>query len=185
VPEELANYDEHQQTIFWVERGEVIDKSQLRELIQDVLVYLNPDVPYTADAVELLMLTAAQESKMGTYLKQIKGPAMGIFQMEPATEQDIWNNFLRHNSALEKKMQRFRSYTFSTSTNGDQLLQPMHYNLAYQIAMARVHYWRKVEQLPSLKNVLAMATYWKNHYNTSLGKGTVEEAIKNYNNYAV
>lgn len=42
-------------------------------------------------AENLLLGTTAQESHMGTYIKQVgKGPALGIYQMEPATHKDIW-----------------------------------------------------------------------------------------------
>ena len=69
-----------------------INKNDIREAIREVLTYLGK---HSDSAEELLMLTCAVESQLGTYLKQIKGPARGIFQMEPATERDCWVNFLR------------------------------------------------------------------------------------------
>ena len=46
-------------------------------------------------AVNLLLGTVFQESVIGnvTYLKQRGGgPALGIYQNEPAKEEDIWEN---------------------------------------------------------------------------------------------
>lgn len=60
-----------------------MDKAQLRGLITHVLKKYDL---YSVDAVELLMLTAATESNLGYYLKQVGGgPALGIFQCEPNT----------------------------------------------------------------------------------------------------
>ena len=45
-------------------------------------------------AEELLLGTALQESRL-TYLHQLGGgPALGLFQMEPGTHDDIWTNYL-------------------------------------------------------------------------------------------
>ena len=51
----------------------------------------------STSAVELLLGTMATESWAGTYIKQIKnGPALGVYQMEPATHDDIVINYLNH-----------------------------------------------------------------------------------------
>ncbi len=155
----------------YTEEEKLLDAQQLRELITDVLLELDL---YSADACELLMLTAAQESHLGHYLKQVgEGPAKGIFQCEVATEKDIHTNFLRFKPELKK---RVAALVGEADYNNLQLRG----NLLYQIAMARLHYYRRPEALPSRQNVAAMAGYWKKHYNTHLGKGTVEEAVSNY-----
>ena len=47
------------------------------------------------EAENLLMGTAAQESALGEYIRQLgNGPALGIFQMEPETFDDIVRNYL-------------------------------------------------------------------------------------------
>lgn len=148
-----------------------MNKDHLRELITLVLEELDL---YSRDAVELLMLTAAQESRLGHYLKQLhRGPALGIFQMEPATESDIWLNYLRFRPDLQT---RVSSMMGNTDWKGLQMFG----NLLYQIAMARVHYLRVSDPLPSRLDVKAMAKYYKDYYNTRLGKATASEAIKNY-----
>jgi len=146
----------------------MIDKAQLRSLITKVLKEANL---YSESAVELLMLTAAVESKLGTYIKQLGGgPALGIFQMEPLTEQDIHGHFLAYREGLEDIVD-----SFST-------MQPdeLEWNLAYQILMARLHYLRVPEPLPDKDDVEGLAKYWKKYYNTNLGKGTVEKAVRAY-----
>ena len=48
---------------------------------------------YQSDSADLLSLcTAAIESDCGYYIKQLNGPALGVWQMEPATHNDTWDN---------------------------------------------------------------------------------------------
>lgn len=145
-----------------------INNRQLREIVVDVLTQVDL---YSEAAVELLMLTAAQESHLGTYLKQVgNGPALGIFQMEPATEQDIINNYIFYRPYL---LNGWNNYV---TMKGNDLRD----NIAYQIVMTRLHYLRVSEELPEAKDVEGLASYWKRYYNTELGKGEVSEAIDNY-----
>ena len=158
-----------------------INPKQLRELvIIPALKYLNPVIPYSIEAVDLLCMTAAHESLNGTYLKQIKGPALGIYQMEPSTHDDIWDNYLdaRHKTSD-------RVYALTVEQNilgyGDDSEQ-MVYNLAYATAMARVHYYRVPEALPKRKDtgpdsdyIYELAKYAKKYYNTGLGKATADD----------
>ena len=147
-----------------------INPKQLRELvIIPALKYLNPVIPYSIEAVDLLCMTAAHESLNGTYLKQIKGPALGIYQMEPSTHDDIWDNFLAHRKILPELVSGFDS---------DELV----YNLKYATVMARVHYWRVKEPLPKRKDtgpdsdyIYELAKYAKRYYNTHLGKATADD----------
>ena len=146
-----------------------MDKVTLKALITSVLKELGL---HSDNAVNLLMGTAAQESHLGKYRKQIGGgPALGIFQMEPATFNDIVRNYLRYKPELAVKIERgarvCRFHAEDIETN--DLLA---------ICMARVHYLRVSEAIPS--DVEGMARYWKKYYNTPLGKGTVEEFISNY-----
>lgn len=150
-----------------------MDKRQLRGLISDVLEDMDM---HSEDAVELLMLTAAQESHLGTYIQQVGGgPALGIFQMEPATERDIWDNYLKYKPEYKQVIYDI--------TGTDPRSWDLRSNLLYSIAMARLHYKRVPKALP--KDVKGYARYWKLYYNTPLGKGTEEEALHNYKRLAL
>jgi hypothetical protein len=159
-------------------KGEIVSikPEQLRELINDVLHYMGK---HSDAAVELLMLTAATESHCGTYINQVGGPALGIFQMEPATEQDIFKNYLLYNQDLRAEILDFK---FSVYTHESLNLRA---NLPYQIAIARVHYLRVSAPLPDATDIKGLAEYWKKYWNTPLGKGKVNEAIDNYYRYAM
>ena len=150
-----------------------MNKDQLRELIEETLKEIGL---YSKDAVNLLMGTCAQESHLGEYIKQIKGPALGIFQMEPATFVDIEQNYFRYKKELyEKVKSKSRvSYLYSGL---------MVYNLKFAICMARIHYLRVPEKLPD--SIEGYAAYWKKYYNTYLGAGTEEEFIHNYKRFVL
>jgi len=147
------------------------DKEQLRTCIIEPT--LNAIGLYSQSAVNLLLGTCAQESKFGTYLKQINGPALGIYQIEPNTHKDIWDNFLKFKSELADKVLKL----------GQMHDASLIVNLAYATAIARIKYLRAPEALPAANDLAGLARYWKRYYNTFLGSGTVQEFINNYNRY--
>ena len=59
----------------------------------------------------------------------------------------------------------------------------LEYNLALAISMARMHYARVREKIPS--DLTGWAGYWKRFYNTPQGKGTEEEFVYNYKQYVL
>lgn len=98
----------------------------------------------SAAAVNLLLGTCAQESRMGHFLRQQGGgPALGIFQMEPATHADIWANYLMFHEDLAGRIWSYLPDA-SRSPDPDYLIC----NLKYATAMARVHYRRSPLPLP-------------------------------------
>lgn len=156
---------------------------QLKDLISRVLKDLGK---YSDEAADLLMLTAAQESHCGKYIRQLGGgPALGIFQMEPATMNDIYENYLRYRPGLAVALEQFRSGL-------DDKDLDLEGNILFQIAVARVHFLRKKSSIPKRDNytdefdyITALAEYWKRHWNTAAGAGTINEAVQNYAKFAV
>src|SRR5262245_16120598 len=125
-------------------------------------------------AKALLLGTAAQESRF-TYTTQLSGgPAKGYFQCEPATEQDIWSNFLAYQPALTDLL-LVRS---GRDGPNDTALE---YNMVYQILLCRTHYYRcDAARLPAPDDLAGQAVLWKRVYNSPLGAGTEEEYMANY-----
>ena len=119
-------------------------------------------------AVSLLMGTAAHESRLGHFLKQVRGPARGIFQMEPATHDDIWRNYLDRRPPLMVRVEQFLAPAPSRT-------QQLSTNLVYATAMARIHYWRVPEPLPAWDDIDALARYYKKYWNTYAGKATEKD----------
>jgi hypothetical protein len=128
---------------------------------------------YSEAAVNLLLGTCAQESAMGTYLKQINGPALGIYQMEPNTHDDICDNFLKYRPELAGKVLGIDSCQSANLMN----------NLAYATAMARIQYLRAPAELPDANDTPELGRYWKLFYNSQNGKGCIDEFVANYARY--
>ena len=128
-------------------------------------------------ADNLLLGTAAQESRL-EYLHQLGGgPAVGVFQMEPATHDDIWTNFLAYRGELAGAI---KAIAARINRGAHPPAEEMAWNLSYAAAMARAHYLRVPEPLPDAGDVEALAAYWKQHYNTPAGAGTEEEFVDSY-----
>lgn len=160
----------------------MFDPKQLREFITTVLkefaAQVNFPSLYSPDAVELLLLTAAQETHLGRYIHQIGGPALGMFQIEWNTYQDLMKNWLRYRDGLDEIVAKWQS-------PGVRDRLDLMGNLPYQIVIARLIYRRVPKPLPDNRSHTAMAQYWKKYWNTELGKGTVDEAVANYQKYVV
>jgi len=146
-----------------------LNAQQLKELVIEP-VLKDMDL-YSESAVNLLLGTAAQESKMGYYIKQVKGPACGIYQIEPKTAEWLYDRYEDH------YLLAYRNTIHSIS---EQLV----YDLAFQTVVCRLKYYSIKEPLPDDPNdVWKLANYWKKHYNTHIGKGTPEEFVANYRRF--
>lgn len=150
-----------------------LDPNGLRTLIQGTL---KPLVLYSPEAEELLMATAGQESLLGTYRHQVNGPAIGIFQMEPATFTDIWTNYLPYRAALKEPIAEL------ASTQPPRPIE-MQDNDEFATAMARVHYLRSPMALPPATDLTAIWTVYKAVWNTPLGAATQEQFFANYRKF--
>lgn len=136
---------------------------------------------WSENAEELLMGTAAHESHMGKYARQVNGPALGAFQMEPSPHTDIYDNFLRYKPDLLRAVQ-------DTIPIGAESRTPAGYkcgsnamlthNPCYAALMARLHYLRQPGKVPD--SIEGQGQYWKKYYNTAAGKGTVEQYLDDY-----
>jgi hypothetical protein len=151
----------------------VIDPRQLRErVIRPTLEHLRL---YSLAAESLLLGTAAQESRLGTYVVQLGGgPALGIYQMEPGTHRDIWDNWLSARADLSSLVRLL------IAPQPSPFVEQLVTNLAYATAMTRLHYRRVPAPLPAPDDIEGQAEYWKHHYNTSAGRGTVEEYVRSW-----
>ncbi|MDX2346612.1 MAG: hypothetical protein QNK11_07080 [Legionella sp.] len=129
---------------------------------------------YSDEAMELLIFTCAAESDGGTYLKQIKGPALGIFQMEPTTHHDLWVNYIFKSTRILSLL----AMNFQCPNIQDA--ERMVYDIRYAAIMARLQYARFPEPLPKKDDVDGMFDYYKKYYNTAKGKAKKADCIKKY-----
>lgn len=151
-----------------------LNAKQLRELVvRPALTHLSM---WSEAAENLVMGTAAQESRL-QYLRQVKGPALGLWQVEPATHHDIWQNWLWNRPLVVGQIRQAAMVEIGAATPADELLI---FNLRYAAIICRLIYRRRPEPLPDADDLPGLAAYWKKTYNTHLGKGKPEEFIANY-----
>lgn len=155
----------------------MIDPGQFRSLVIDKAL---KDVGlYSRAASELLLGTAIQESNL-TYLTQLDGDedpyddAMGVFQMERLTYDDIWENYLHYRWELARNI--LTACRFIAHPDASEMVS----NLRYAAIMARLHYRRVPEPLPAEGDIDGQAEYWKAYYNTEGGHGTAAQYVRNW-----
>ena len=133
----------------------------------------------TPAAVELLLGTAIVESRL-TFLRQGlevpgdgKGVALGLYQIEPATHRDCWENYLQFRPAL------------ASAVGGRKPDEHLITDLAYATRIARIIYWRAPLRLPDATDIEGLARIWKEVYNSHLGAGNPDEFVTLYKRYAL
>tara|TARA_Y100000004_G_scaffold52017_1_gene57602 strand:+ start:4548 stop:4985 length:438 start_codon:yes stop_codon:yes gene_type:complete len=138
----------------------------IREIAKETLEKMGM---YSEDALNLIMETGMAETGF-KHLKQMGGgPAIGFFQVEPWVVTDYYDNYLIYRT---KTLDKILALGFKPT---DQVFSTIS-NIAVQVALCRIHYRRVPSAIPS--TIEERAKYWKKHYNSELGKGTVEHYLK-------
>lgn len=147
----------------------------LRETIKSTLKKLSEKSGWPCFAREeystILEMVAAHESHSGKFRRQVGGPARGIFQMEPATRKDIWDNFLKYNTKLKQAVLSMGHGPMSDLENDD----------GYACVMAACLFARFQAKNPVPKDLEGMAAHCKRFYNSMAGKATPEKYLADYN----
>jgi hypothetical protein len=127
-------------------------------------------------AEQLIMGTIWKESGGAEFIKQYPtGPALGIVQMEPATEKDIWKNYLKFNQVKRSKV--LAMLPAYINSNEDERAKRLKTDLMYAVVMCRLHYFRVRAPLPKADDIQAMGEYWDKYYNCNPHKGTAAEFV--------
>ena len=129
---------------------------QCRRMIVTALTHYG--LPCSESALRLLCMIAAHESGGFTYSKQLRGPALSLFQIEPRTYRELIQYGKRKGLKLP---------------NGppEQLIFDTHLSAA----LGRLFFMRFKEPLPDKDDVPGMAAYAKKRWNTRYGKATAED----------
>ena len=112
------------------------------------------------------------------YLKQLgTGPARSFWQIEPSTAISQINNYIKYRKELalqccRASMTQIKPWMEPESIDWGRLLTV---NIATGIVHCRLKYWRIPKPLPT--TVEQAGEQWKEFYNTSGGKGSVEKFI--------
>lgn len=160
------------------EGGATVKKEQLAQTIEAVHERLSIVPKGSADHVALLMETSAVESSRGYIVRQVGGPARGIFQMEPTTEQCM-------RSWLKDNFPRVHDEVMAFYDKKKSLEWNLTHNVPYNVAMSTAYYWRRMGDslAGNITTLEDRAKVWKTHYNTYLGKGSIAGYIKKAGKY--
>lgn len=133
-----------------------------------VLARAEPRVAADA-AFPLLLGTALHESAGLSRLRQIRGPARSLFQIEPATFLDVYE-WASHRGAM---FDALRSLQLGGISPLDQYAGNQHLSCA----VARLLYWRRPEPLPAANDAAGLAAYHKQWFNTLRGAADPEKTV--------
>ena len=163
-------------------------------------------IPRTITSDTILEMISAHESGGFVHNKQIEGPALSFFQVEPKTHADLYDTYLRYRPHLAKLImngvpdKRKRVISGGMLIPDDQMLvdEPV-----YAARVARMILFRVPVKLPELPHgglrfgcdnnptdetksfLMALAGYCKQYYNTFKGKATAEKYYDDYIRYCV
>ena len=140
------------------------------EIIDEVLHQLeDAGIKRTVEAYNLVVETGLAESGYRAIEGYGEGnPAVSFWQLEPETIRDMWDNYISYRKPLIEACYKLglieANKVFSVFSN-----------IALASAFCRIYYRRKPGAIP--KTMPARAEYWKKHYNTYKGRGTVDHYI--------
>lgn len=158
----------------------MFDPVQFRDLVikptLEDLANVLPGADHPA-AINLLLGTCWQESRGGTYLQQLGGgPALGVYQIEPATHDDLWENFVAYRRPLEDFLVVEGRSHISQKIRQRMLID----DLRYATIIARLVYYRRSFEWPEPDHIHGLGALWKRWYNTPQGAGTIAEFVHNF-----
>tara|TARA_R100001443_G_C3344622_1_gene175313 strand:- start:153 stop:614 length:462 start_codon:yes stop_codon:yes gene_type:complete len=147
-----------------------------REIMGNLIHHTLMKMPvgyYSPEAEDMVYRTGMAETRYKTIKQYSGGPAIGFFQIEPDTLNDTMKNYVKYRPPLLDCLKKL-------GLNEDDMEYSVLTNIALQIAFCRIHYRRNPYKIPG--TLEEQGKYWKEHYNTKLGKGTVRHFIESNTN---
>lgn len=129
-----------------------------------------PDRLNTLARRQIVLGTGSKESNY-IHTRQLNGgPALSYWQIEPATHDDLWRNFLAHRPELFACAIKAAGRSYPRAS---LLLD----NPAYSAFISGMIYFRSPLALPTAFDAFGQAAMWKKVYNGP-GKGVMSEAVQ-------
>lgn len=142
-----------------------------------------------SEAAENLVLgTGVQESLLAWVRQRNAGPALGFYQMEPATASDICHRFLSAKAELSMALGKATWPHIAHPPGYSHLSKPdiarlLVEDMRFSTIMCRLRYWMMPAKLPDANDIEGLAGYWKRYYNTPLGKGLASDWADKYRRF--
>ncbi len=118
-------------------------------------------------AKKMIIETAIAETGLGQIEDKTVGAGMGLTQFDDKPFQDIRDRSIKLRPKILKEL-----HIDISLVEWDDL----RYNQFLALLFTRLHYWLKGDPIPA--TIEERAAYWKLHYNTKDGKGTVEHYLE-------
>ena len=158
-------------------KAEIMDEYVIRPVLERMAT-AHADLRLASESsVEIMHGIIAVESGYGKYNRQIKGPAVGICQIEPSTL-----DWLYHDVLTRKKYKALKAL-FDLYDLADDPLASVESNWYACVFMGRLRLWVEVEPLAPSGDIQGHAEYWDTHYNVNPDKGFAHEFVAKYNKY--
>lgn len=125
----------------------------------------------TRAARQLSLVTAAVESHCGQYLKQVRGPAAGPWQMEKPTYRWVVSEIMRRDEVF--------------GMLHDEGFTSLYTDLMRGALWCRLRYFLVPAPLPEVDNVMHMWVYYKTHWNSHRGATTRAKFVKVWDRWDV
>ena len=150
----------------------------LEHVIRPTLDHLSVADPRlgTEASANLLLGTAIAESNLSALVQHGGGPALSMFQIEPATFDDIYERYLRARPGFLIAVQDLRLPALTP-------MEQLPANPFFACAIARFKFWMSPTPLPEADDIGALGRMWKSVYNTAGGAGTASHWASLYRQY--
>ena len=84
---------------------ETLPLAEMQQLCTDLAAYLEVD---KENGAKFLLEIAAAESDFGYYVRQVRGPAQSVWQIEPETARDLYERLPKRNPQMYQKIMALR-----------------------------------------------------------------------------
>ena len=153
--------------------GEQLPLQELDNAVKYTIEYMGFDKKDAEKLVVMLREISAQESDRGQLVRQVGGPALSIYQIEPKTYESRWFlPQLKKNYPLQyEKLQSLYRPDMSEEWHRTE-------NLLYTTGCAAMYVKQNIIDRFNLDTLEGRARGYKIAYNTEKGKGTPEGYMK-------
>ena len=132
-------------------------------------------------AKQMIIETAIAETGLGQIEDKTVDAGMGITQFDDKPFQDIRDRSIKLRDKILKELHIDISLVEWDDLRYNQFLALLFTRLLYWLAARKVN--DKYVSIPIPQTIEERAEYWKEFYNTKLGKGTVEHYLEMNRNY--
>lgn len=137
---------------------------------------------YTPESADQVLGTGLVESNLNDLRQLPDGPALGPFQMEPNTFNDIYYRYLlRKDKTRLKELVKTLTVPLHSDYSITHPLRQLMTNMPFAVVMVRIKYLMVKEAIP--KGPDQQAIYWQKYYNTKNRDADIVRYLRRWREY--